>query len=43
LARFAAKSAKTPAQRAFAAVAAPALVTLIALKNLIAGRPPQRR
>lgn len=43
LARFAAKSAKTPAQRLFAAVAAPALATLIALKNLIAGRPPRPR
>lgn len=43
LARFAAKSAKTPAQRMFAAVAGPALATLMALKDFIAGRPPVRR
>jgi len=43
LARFAAKSARTPLERAFAAVAAPALSTVLALKLLIGGRPPLRR
>lgn len=43
LARFAAKSAKTPLQKAFALVAGPALMTLVALKDFVAGRPPRRR
>jgi N-acetylglucosaminyl-diphospho-decaprenol L-rhamnosyltransferase len=43
LARFAAKSARTPLQKAFALVAAPALMTLMTLKDFIAGRPPRRR
>lgn len=43
LARFAAKSAKTPAQRVFASVAGPALGTMMALKDFIVGRPPRRR
>jgi GT2 family glycosyltransferase len=40
LARFAANSAKTPAERAFAAIAGPTLATLLALKDFVAGRPP---
>lgn len=43
LARFAAKSARTPLQRLFALIAAPALATLLGLKDLVAGRPPVRR
>jgi N-acetylglucosaminyl-diphospho-decaprenol L-rhamnosyltransferase len=43
LARFAARSAKTGPEKMFAAVAEPALATLLALKDLIAGRPPIRR
>lgn len=43
LARFVMRSAKTGPEKAFAAVAEPALATLLALKNLIAGRPPIRR
>jgi GT2 family glycosyltransferase len=43
LARFVAKSAKTPFQRAFASIAAPALSVLVGLKEFVAGRPPQRR
>lgn len=43
LARFVAKSAETPIERAFARVAKPALATLLALKDLVAGRPPARR
>lgn len=43
LARFASRSAKTPAQRAFASVAEPALAVLLALKDFVVGRPPQRR
>ncbi len=43
LTRFAVKSAQTPMERAFARVAGPALTTLVALKDLIAGRPPARR
>jgi N-acetylglucosaminyl-diphospho-decaprenol L-rhamnosyltransferase len=43
LTRFAVKSAKTPVEKAFARVAGPALATLVALKDLIAGRPPVRR
>jgi N-acetylglucosaminyl-diphospho-decaprenol L-rhamnosyltransferase len=43
LARFAVKSAKTPLQRAFAAVAAPALAVLLGARDFIAGRQPVRR
>lgn len=43
LARFAAKSAKTPFQKAFAAIAMPALGVLVGFKDFVAGRPPQRR
>lgn len=43
LALFAAKSARTPVQRAFAAVAPAALIMLVALRDLVGGRPPRRR
>lgn len=43
LARFASRSAKTPLDRAFAAIALPALLVLVALKDLVMGRPPLRR
>ncbi len=43
LALFAEKSARTGPEKAFAAVAGPALATLLALKDFVAGRPPQRR
>jgi N-acetylglucosaminyl-diphospho-decaprenol L-rhamnosyltransferase len=43
LARFVACSAQTGPEKAFAAVAEPALAVLLALKDLIAGRPPIRR
>ncbi len=43
LALFAAKSAKTPLQRAFAAIAHPALTVLVVLRDVIVGRPPARR
>jgi GT2 family glycosyltransferase len=43
LTRFAVKSAKTPIEKAFARVAGPALATLVALKDFVAGRPPSRR
>ncbi|MBP6689938.1 MAG: glycosyltransferase [Hyphomonadaceae bacterium] len=43
LTRFAVKSAKTPMERAFARVAGPALAVLLALRDLVAGRPPARR
>ena len=42
LARFASKSAKTPLERLFALVAEPALVSLLALKDFVVGRPPLR-
>lgn len=41
LARFAAKSARTPGQRAFALVARPALALLLALRSFVGGRPPR--
>ncbi len=41
LALFAARSAATPAQRLFAAVARPALATLLALTAFVLGRPPR--
>lgn len=43
LARFAVKSAKSPAEKAFARVAGPALAVLLVLRDVIAGRPPSRR
>ena len=43
LARFVARSAKTGPEKAFAAIAEPALALLLALKDLVAGRPPIRR
>lgn len=43
LARFAAKSARTPLQKAFALIAAPALYVLMALKDFVVGRPPRQR
>jgi N-acetylglucosaminyl-diphospho-decaprenol L-rhamnosyltransferase len=43
LALFAAKSARTPGQKAFAFIARPALAVLLALRDLVAGRPPARR
>lgn len=43
LARFAAKSAKTPGEKAFAAIAAPALLVLLGLRDFVVGRPPGRR
>ncbi len=43
LARYAARSAKTPIERGFAAIAGPALSVLMALKDFVAGRPPIRR
>lgn len=42
LALFASKSAKTHVERAFAAVARPALTLLLALKDFVVGRPPLR-
>lgn len=43
LARLASKSARTPLDRAAAAVAGPALGALLWLKDLVLGRPPRRR
>lgn len=43
LAHFAAKSAKTPFQRAFAVIAKPALTVLVVLKDFVIGRPPRPR
>lgn len=43
LARFVARSAKTGPEKAFAAIAEPSLAVLLALKDLIVGRPPIRR
>lgn len=43
LARFAAKSARTPLQKAFALIAPPALAVLVGLKDFVAGRPPHPR
>jgi len=42
LALFASKSAKTGVERAFAAIARPALTVLLALKDFVVGRPPLR-
>lgn len=43
LARFVARSARTAPEKMFAAVAEPALAVLLALRDLVAGRPPIRR
>ncbi|MGE0743061.1 MAG: glycosyltransferase family 2 protein [Hyphomonadaceae bacterium] len=43
LALFAAKSAKTLPEKAFAAIARPALMALLGLKDFVCGRPPIRR
>lgn len=43
LARYAARSARTPIERGFAAVATPALAVLMGLKEFVAGRPPLPR
>jgi hypothetical protein len=43
LARFAARSAKTPAEKAFAAIAGPSLALLMGLRDFVAGHPPGRR
>lgn len=43
LALFASKSAATPIERAFAAVAAPALLIVMTLRDLVMGRPPSPR
>jgi GT2 family glycosyltransferase len=40
---FAMKSARTPAERAFATIAGPALAVLIGLRDLIVGRHPGAR
>jgi hypothetical protein len=42
LARFASNSAKTPIEKAFAAIAAPTIAVLRALKDFVAGRAPLR-
>lgn len=43
LALFAARSARTPLERAFASIAHPALAVVLGLKEFVAGRPPLRR
>lgn len=43
LARFAEKSARTPLEKAFASIAAPALAVMLGLRDFIVGRPPVRR
>ncbi len=43
LALFAAKSARTPVERAFALIAGPAIAVLLAVRDLVAGRPPVPR
>jgi GT2 family glycosyltransferase len=43
LALFAAKSAKTPIEKAFALIAGPALAVLVGLRDFVAGRPPTPR
>jgi N-acetylglucosaminyl-diphospho-decaprenol L-rhamnosyltransferase len=43
LARFAAKSATTPIERAFARIAGPSFAVLVALRDAVAGQPPARR
>ncbi len=43
LARFAVKSARTPLERAFALVARPALVVILAVRDFVIGRAPTPR
>lgn len=43
LARFAAKSARTPGQRAFALIARPALAVVLGMRGMFGGRPPPRK
>ncbi|MBL8547607.1 MAG: glycosyltransferase family 2 protein [Hyphomonadaceae bacterium] len=43
LTRFAVKSAQTPLEKAFASVAGPALVVLLTLRDLVAGKPRKNR
>lgn len=43
LALFAVKCARTPLQKAFAAIARPALAVMVGLRDFVAGRPPVRR
>ncbi|MEJ0060742.1 MAG: glycosyltransferase family 2 protein [Terricaulis sp.] len=43
LARFAAKSARTPIQKAFALIAGPSLALVLGLRDLVGGRPPARK
>ena len=43
LALFVAKSARTPGQKLFAFIARPAFAVLVAVRDLVAGRPPIRR
>lgn len=42
LALFAARSARTPIEKAFAIIAAPALAVIVGLRDFVAGRPPTR-
>ena len=42
LALFAIRSARTPIEKAFATIAAPALGAIVALRDFVAGRPPTR-
>ena len=42
LALFATRSARTPLEKAFAFIAAPALSVLVATRNFVVGRPPMR-
>jgi hypothetical protein len=42
LALFASRSARTPIEKAFALIAAPALGVIVALRDFVAGRPPGR-
>lgn len=43
LARFFAKSARTPIEHAFALIARPSLMLILAMRDFIGGRPPARR
>ncbi len=43
LALFAQKSARTPIERVFAFIAGPAIAVLLAVRDLVGGRPPIRR
>ncbi len=42
LALFAERSARTPIEKAFAIIAAPALAVIVGLRDFVAGRPPTR-